>query len=336
MSRFSRTVSSTSRVSSCGTTPRRARIAGPSVTGFMPRMTSSPALGGETQPIMRIVEDLPAPLGPRNPNASPRRSSKSMPSTAVNSPNRLVRPVAWISTSGWGTRVTLPNGSVSSEPITGQVRVTSATAGHPSTGGTVLSGSGSGGRGRRQIQQVSSIRKLYARFRQLIHEGFKFLVIGAVGFMVTFGVANALHPIGKYKAITIATILATAITYLGNRYWTFRHRQGKGTTRDSIMFFVLNGIGLLIYYGCIGLIDLAGLGHSVAWYNVALVVGTGLGTLFRFWSYRKWIWLAHPTSFAGSHEELPDDMAAVGVGPGTHDPGGDSRPREHADARREV
>src|SRR5215471_3201098 len=283
-------------------------------------MTSSPELGGETQPIMRIVDDLPAPLGPRKPNASPRRSSKSMPSTAVNSPNRLVRPVARMSTSGWGTPVTLPNGSVSSERITGKAGVTSVTAGQLSTGGTVLSGSGSGGRGRRQIQQVSSIRKLYARFRQLIHEGFKFLVIGAVGFAVTFGVANALHPIGKYKAITIATILATAMTYLGNRYWTFAHRESKGTTRDSTMFFVLNGAGLLIYYGCIGLIDLAGLGHSVAWYNVALVVGTGLGTLFRFWSYRKWIWHEKPVLAPGepAEEEAHDLAAVVGAVPVSH------------------
>jgi putative flippase GtrA len=164
---------------------------------------------------------------------------------------------------------------------------------------------------------VSSIRKLYARFRQLIHEGFKFLVIGAVGFIVTFGVANALHPIGKYKAITIATILATVITYLGNRYWTFRHREGKGTTRDSVMFFVFNGVGLLIYYGCIGVIDLAGLGHSVAWYNVALVVGTGLGTLFRFWSYRKWIWREKPALAQGEppEEEARDLAAVVGAVP---------------------
>ena len=34
-------------------------------------MRSSPPLGGETQPIIRMVEDLPAPLGPRKPNASP-------------------------------------------------------------------------------------------------------------------------------------------------------------------------------------------------------------------------------------------------------------------------
>jgi len=167
---------------------------------------------------------------------------------------------------------------------------------------------------------VSIIRKLYARFRQLIHEGCKFLVIGAIGFIVTFGVANALHPIGKYKAITVATIMATVITYLGNRYWTFRHREGKGTTRDSTMFFVLNGIGLLIYYGCIGLIDLAGLGHSVAWYNIALVVGTGLGTLFRFWSYRKWIWHERPVLAHGepAEEEAHDLAAVVGAVPVSH------------------
>ncbi len=169
-------------------------------------------------------------------------------------------------------------------------------------------------RGRRQISQVASIGELYTRFRQLIHEGAKFLVIGAIGAIITFGVANALHPIGKYQAITVATILATVITYLGNRYWTFRHRQGKGTTRDSIMFFVLNGVGLLIYYGCIGLIDLAGLGRSVAWYNVALVVGTGLGTLFRFWSYRRWIWLASPAASAAA-EELTPQLAGAPAAP---------------------
>jgi putative flippase GtrA len=160
---------------------------------------------------------------------------------------------------------------------------------------------------------VSSIGELYARFRLLIHEGAKFLVIGAVGAIITFGVANALHPIGKYKAITIATILATVITYLGNRYWTFRHRQGKGTTRDSILFFVFNGVGLLIYYACIGLIDLAGLGRNLAWYNVALVVGTGLGTLFRFWSYRRWIWLASPAAPPEVEQLTPDMVGAPAV-----------------------
>jgi putative flippase GtrA len=170
---------------------------------------------------------------------------------------------------------------------------------------------------------VGTIRGLYERFRHLIHEGFKFLVIGAIGTIVTFGVANALQPIGRYKAVTIATVLATVVTYLGNRYWTFRNRQGQGTTRESIIFFVLNGVGLLIFYGCIGLTDLAGVGHSKLWYNIALVVGTGLGTLFRFWSYRKWVWLAPSTapvpSPAESDQDRGQDWAAMaGAAPVSH------------------
>jgi putative flippase GtrA len=152
---------------------------------------------------------------------------------------------------------------------------------------------------------VHSIGKLYLRFRQLIHEGAKFLVIGGLGAVVTFVVANLLHDMGKYKAVTIATVVATVVTYLGNRYWTFKHRQGKGTARDSALFFIFNGIGLLIYYGCIWLIqDAAGLSGKL-WYNVALVVGTGLGTLFRWWSYRKWVWVERATvQGVTGHEEL--------------------------------
>ena len=59
-------------------------------------MRSSPPLTGETAAIIRIVEDLPAPLGPRKPNASPRRTSTSMPRTASKSPNDLRSPRAEI------------------------------------------------------------------------------------------------------------------------------------------------------------------------------------------------------------------------------------------------
>src|SRR5581483_2354424 len=97
MTMFSRTVSSMSSVSCCGTTPRRARIRGPSRSGSRPSTLSSPSVRGETQPIIRIVDDLPAPFGPRKPKASPRSTAKSIPSTAVRSPKRLTSPRARIS-----------------------------------------------------------------------------------------------------------------------------------------------------------------------------------------------------------------------------------------------
>ena len=58
--------------------------------------------------IMRIVDVLPAPFGPRNPNVSPRSTRKSIPSTAVNEPNRFVRcrpSTSGVSTDGDATRL---------------------------------------------------------------------------------------------------------------------------------------------------------------------------------------------------------------------------------------
>ena len=49
---------------------------------------------GDTQAIIRIVDDLPAPLGPRKPNTSPRATSTSIPRTASNVPKLLRSPRA--------------------------------------------------------------------------------------------------------------------------------------------------------------------------------------------------------------------------------------------------
>src|SRR5947208_10553284 len=89
---FSRTVSSKSSVSCCGTTPRRERISAPFATGSRPRMRSVPLDGGDTHPIMRMVDVLPAPFGPRNPKASPRCTSKSTPSRSEEHTSELQSP----------------------------------------------------------------------------------------------------------------------------------------------------------------------------------------------------------------------------------------------------
>src|SRR5664280_122112 len=56
-----------------------------------PATLTSPAVGRARVQSMLMVVDLPAPFGPRNANTSPSQTSKLIPSTAVNWPNRLVR-----------------------------------------------------------------------------------------------------------------------------------------------------------------------------------------------------------------------------------------------------
>jgi putative flippase GtrA len=148
--------------------------------------------------------------------------------------------------------------------------------------------------GRDTDQATLSVTGLYQRFRQLIHESAKFGIVGLTGVVVVLAGSDALHyelGLGKFTSVTIATVLATVVTFLGNRYWSFRHRQGAGARSETVLFFILNGVGLLIQYACLFLLtDLLGLSGRL-WYTIANFVGIGFGTLFRFWSYRKWIWV---------------------------------------------
>jgi putative flippase GtrA len=142
---------------------------------------------------------------------------------------------------------------------------------------------------------VSVTRELYQRFRHLIHEVAKFGIIGLVGFVITDGGTNLLHlkaHIGPLTSNVIATVVATAFSFTGNRWWTFRHRERTQLHRETVMFFVLNGVGLGIQLACIGFTYYVLSITDHFGYNVALAVGIMLGTLFRFWSYRKYVWAA--------------------------------------------
>jgi putative flippase GtrA len=181
-----------------------------------------------------------------------------------------------------------------------------------------------------QPARARSLIGLYQRFRQQILEGAKFGIVGLTGVVVVIVGADLFRfdlGLGKFTSVTIATILATVVTFLGNRYWSFRHREGRGARNESIMFFVLNGVGLLIQYACLGLVtDLIGL-QGRLWYNFANLLGIGVGTLFRFWSYRKWIWVPPDVALAklrrGRHRKgraapVTDPVLPARTAPATH------------------
>ena len=143
---------------------------------------------------------------------------------------------------------------------------------------------------------MTVVRALYDRFQQIIHEFAKFGAVGVVGLFITnigYAILHSDLGWGPVKATTLATVVAACVTYVGNRYWSFKHRERTNVAREGIIFFVLNGIGLLIQDGVVAfnyyVLDLRG--NKLAEF-LALNVGIGLATLFRFWSYRKFVWAA--------------------------------------------
>ena len=141
---------------------------------------------------------------------------------------------------------------------------------------------------------MTVVRALYDRFRVIIHEFAKFGVIGVGGLLITnigYAVLHSTLGWGPVKATTLATVVAAIVTYVGNRYWSFKHRERTNVAREGIIFLVLNAIGLGIQDAVVAfnyyILDYKG--NKLAEF-LALNVGIGLATLFRFWSYRKFVW----------------------------------------------
>jgi putative flippase GtrA len=142
---------------------------------------------------------------------------------------------------------------------------------------------------------VKFARDLYDRVRHLVHEVAKFGVVGGIGFVVQEVGFNVCHfdlKLHLFTANAIATVVAAVVTFVGNKYWSFRHRTGHGTRRETIAFILLNAVGMLIQYGAVWIAE-NGFGlYDKVTVNVAYLIGIGLATVFRFWSYRKWVWHA--------------------------------------------
>ena len=157
----------------------------------------------------------------------------------------------------------------------------------------------------------------------LIREMLKFGVVGAVAFVIDLGGYNLLvfgprlqgvlddgitGGVLNDKPLTariISASLATLVAWLGNRLWTFRHRRNRQAAHELALFVSFNVAAMVISVLCLGfsryVLDL----HSQLADNLANVVGIGFGTLFRFWSYRRYV-------FAGNLAESPLEPANKG------------------------
>ena len=145
----------------------------------------------------------------------------------------------------------------------------------------------------------------------MLPELLKFGIVGGIGTVIDLGGAAVLH--GKFHveplaAKAVSTSLATVFTYLGSRFWTFKHRENQELKREAVLFIGLNLVGLAIAEIVVGLVTYGLNLHGQLEYNAASFVGTGFGTIFRFYAYRRWVFLAPGDEDAGpaAVPQVPD------------------------------
>ena len=143
------------------------------------------------------------------------------------------------------------------------------------------------------------LARLIARLRPLAVEMGKFLVVGGFCFVLDLILAYEFRfkaHLGPTTAKTLSTVIATGVSYLGNRLWSFAHRVDADSShaQDLSVFAAINLVGLVITLIPVDIAHyLLDLTTPLA-FNLSGIAGTAVATVFRFWAYRRWVFDADP------------------------------------------
>jgi putative flippase GtrA len=77
----------------------------------------------------------------------------------------------------------------------------------------------------------------------------RFMVVGAIGAVVDFGISNLLVYFFSAPLVlagTISFIAAILSNFIWNRYWTYPDSRSKPISQQLIQFSFINSLGLLI------------------------------------------------------------------------------------------
>ncbi|MEV5352059.1 GtrA family protein [Streptomyces sp. NPDC093516] len=145
-----------------------------------------------------------------------------------------------------------------------------------------------------------------SRLRRLVHEVAKFGAVGGAGVLVNLLVFNLVRHVTDLpvvRASVVATVVAIVFNYVGFRYFTYRDRDKTRRTRELTLFLLFSAVGLVIENGVLYTATYGFGWDTPLQNNVFKFVGIGIATLFRFWSYRTWVFRALPAPGAVADAE---------------------------------
>ncbi|MGW4022989.1 GtrA family protein [Streptomyces sp. NPDC005009] len=135
------------------------------------------------------------------------------------------------------------------------------------------------------------------RIDRLVREVVKFGAVGGMGLLVNLLVFNLVRQVTDLQVVRasiIATVVAIVFNYIGFRYFAYRDRDKSGRTREMTLFLLFSAVGLVIENGVLYTATYGFGWDSPLQSNIFKFLGIGVATLFRFWSYRTWVFRALP------------------------------------------
>ena len=141
---------------------------------------------------------------------------------------------------------------------------------------------------------IESLKVVFAlRFKESA-SFFKFLIVGIAGMVVDLTFSNLLRisEIAPNIAATIAAALAMLTTFTLNNIWSFNKNKIVGYTKvmkKFIPYALLSTVPIVVRFFLVGFM-VGAFGNTLIIYNLALFIAIGLGILWNYFSYKKFIW----------------------------------------------
>jgi putative flippase GtrA len=154
--------------------------------------------------------------------------------------------------------------------------------------------------------------RLRGSWRIVLKELAAFGFIGALAFAIDIGLftwlTHGLH-VGALKSKAVSAVVSTTFAYFGNRHLSFSHRARTSIGRETSFFFGINLVTLVFSELALALfIYPLGYGHRSTMVFVVNLLTIGLGTVFRFWAYKRFVFL-HPDRVHAHDIDLDSELA---------------------------
>ncbi|GGN69030.1 sugar translocase [Actinoplanes lobatus] len=134
------------------------------------------------------------------------------------------------------------------------------------------------------------------------HEAVKFLLVGGICFVTTTVINYALKLTVLHDkpvtALAVATIIATVLSYVLNREWSFRTRGGRERHHEAALFFSVSAIGIALnslplavsrYVLMLHVPEVSRPVQEVADFVSGIVIGTLIAMCFRLWAFKRFV-----------------------------------------------
>jgi len=185
----------------------------------------------------------------------------------------------------------------------------------------------------------AAVARLPRRLQELAvthHELAKFTLVGGTTFIVDtvafYGLKSSVLEAKPVTAKVIAVLVATILSYVLNREWSFKSRGGREAHHEAALFFAISGVGMAInaaplwvssYVFDLRVPNVSSFEENVADFISAQIIGTLLAMAFRWWAFRKFVFLevdvgeaAVTAAEAAVPEPIADELAEEELGHG--------------------